>query len=642
MRVDWVRIVKLGANLIIPLGGVGRRFSNEGYLQPKPLIKVLGKPILFWTLDSLKLESDDRILIPYHHSLDHYNFPSIMKKSYPHARLLRIPRDTKGAAETVMFALKEMDDHDLSKKTICLDGDTFYDCDVVSLSKEFDFGGVFSFDSVADKPIYSYVKVDSNGIIEEIKEKQKISNRANTGCYVFNTGHELKQYASRSIEEYYDGNSELYISTIISRMLSDGHLFHNVMIDKDQINVLGTPYQVRLFASENSHRSEKLRFCFDLDNTLVTYPRIKDDYTTCDPIEANIKILKQLKEMGHTIIIHTARRMRTHSGNIGAVIADIGSLTIATLEKFEIPYDELIFGKPYANFYIDDLGISTASNISQEIGFHKNDIKERDFNEVTAKQIDVIIKNSRKKSILDGEIFWYENIPKSIVNLFPKYIGKNDGGGYIIEKIRGIPASKLYSDGLLTKDNLYEIIASIEKIHSSSYSRIMEDSIDIHANYIPKLTRRYESEDYSIFTGHKKFFEYITTKLGEYTQSGKSTKCVIHGDPVLRNILLADDGSVKFIDMRGEIGGNLSIIGDKWYDFAKLYQSLDGYDEILNGSFLDIEYKNDLKAVFRDYVEANYSKEILSWIEILKESLVFSLLPLHPEEKALQYYKLIS
>ena len=170
----------------------------------------------------------------------------------------------------------------------------------------------------------------------------------------------------------------------------------------------------------------------------------------------------------------------------------------------------------------------------------------------------------------------------------------------------------------------------------------MEDSIDIYANYTPKLTRRYVSEDYSKFTGHKKFFDYITTKLEEYEQSGKSVKCVIHGDPVLSNIILSDDGSVKFIDMRGEIGGKLSIIGDKWYDFAKLYQSLDGYDEILNGSFLDVEYKNDLKAVFRDYIEENYSKEILLWIEILKESLIFSLLPLHTEEKALLYYKLIS
>ena len=33
--------------IIIPLGGVGKRFSDLGYTDPKPLIKVQGKEIIF-------------------------------------------------------------------------------------------------------------------------------------------------------------------------------------------------------------------------------------------------------------------------------------------------------------------------------------------------------------------------------------------------------------------------------------------------------------------------------------------------------------------------------------------------------------------------------------------------------------------
>ena len=54
-------------------------------------------------------------------------------------------------------------------------------------------------------------------------------------------------------------------------------------------------------------------------------------------------------------------------------------------------------------------------------------------------------------------------ISQMVSQLVSKIHWENDGGGYIIEKIRGIPASKLYSDGLLNKDNLIEIIASIEE-----------------------------------------------------------------------------------------------------------------------------------------------------------------------------------
>ena len=41
--------------IIIPLGGIGKRFSELGYKDPKPLIKVLGKEIIFWVLDNLKI-----------------------------------------------------------------------------------------------------------------------------------------------------------------------------------------------------------------------------------------------------------------------------------------------------------------------------------------------------------------------------------------------------------------------------------------------------------------------------------------------------------------------------------------------------------------------------------------------------------
>jgi capsule biosynthesis phosphatase len=111
------------------------------------------------------------------------------------------------------------------------------------------------------------------------------------------------------------------------------------------------------------------RFCFDLDNTLVTYPTVKGDYTTVKPIEKNINFLKYLKSFGNTIIIYTARRMKTHHGNIGKINADIGKITFETLENFNIPYDEIYFGKPYADFYIDDLGVSCFDDLEKELGY---------------------------------------------------------------------------------------------------------------------------------------------------------------------------------------------------------------------------------------------------------------------------------
>jgi GTP:adenosylcobinamide-phosphate guanylyltransferase len=48
-------------NVIIPLGGVGSRFSSEGYARPKPLIRVLGTEMIFWVLDSLTVTPEDQV-----------------------------------------------------------------------------------------------------------------------------------------------------------------------------------------------------------------------------------------------------------------------------------------------------------------------------------------------------------------------------------------------------------------------------------------------------------------------------------------------------------------------------------------------------------------------------------------------------
>jgi len=69
---------------------------------------------------------------------------------------------------------------------------------------------------------------------------------------------------------------------------------------------------------------KKQRYCFDLDNTLVTFPTIPGDYSSVLPIQQNIDMLNYLKKLGHEIIIYTARRMKTHKGFIIIIIIFFG------------------------------------------------------------------------------------------------------------------------------------------------------------------------------------------------------------------------------------------------------------------------------------------------------------------------------
>jgi capsule biosynthesis phosphatase len=106
------------------------------------------------------------------------------------------------------------------------------------------------------------------------------------------------------------------------------------------------------------------RYCFDLDGVLAKISNLP--YSEREPLTQNILFLNKLYIEGNYIIIHTARRMKTHNSNIGKVVADIASETAIWLKENNVPYHELHFGKPYADFYIDDNAVRYQAGESLE------------------------------------------------------------------------------------------------------------------------------------------------------------------------------------------------------------------------------------------------------------------------------------
>lgn len=632
-------------NILIPLGGIGARFQSEGYTHPKPLINVLGKPMIFHVLDNLKLHPDDTIYIIYNGDLDKFGFGDEIRHHDPRIKLFKQDHHTAGAAETIMLGLQKLNDVELSKKTITIDCDTFYIYDVVNKFRTQTDNAVFCFVDTQKDPIYSYVKFENSPLITDIKEKEKISNYANTGCYCFSSGKLLLEYCQRIMSDFRSGKhdqKELYISGAIKRMLNDKYVFRANIISDDDFHCLGTPFQVKVFCKEHCKQFTKdnnLRICFDLDNTLVSYPEISGDYSSVKPNTKTIRICQHLKNLGYHIIIYTARRMKTHNSNVGACIADIGQLTLDTLEKFSIPYDEIHFGKPYADFYIDDLAIDPRFDLERELGIYMTDVSERDFNHIIAKSDNIVTKTGPADKI-KGEIFWYNNIPVSIKHLFPimyNYSPLSDA--YDMEKISGVSMSYLYATEAMSSKMLLNYLESLELIHNSSKC---ETSVDIYANYTRKIKDRYQKYNYSEFPNADKTYQKLIQFFDEYEKNKLGELSVVHGDPVFSNCMVNGYGQFKFIDMRGLQGNTETIYGDKWYDYGKVYQSIIGYDEILLDKTISIDYKSSMIKTFDKFVEEKYGAEILQKIKMIANSLLFTLIPLHHNEKCVKYYHLIT
>ena len=614
-------------NIVIPIGGIGQRFKDEGYLMPKPLINVLGKPMIYKVINSLNLDKDDNIYIVYNNQLKECNFEDLLKFYFPNKNIYFISLDflTRGAAETVLTGLNELPVKELNKEFLLIDCDTFYEEDIINIYKSSPNKNlIFNFTDTNPEPIFSYLEIDKNSKVNSIQEKNKISDHANTGAYGFESGVLLKRYC----EQVLNLNSELYISYVYNEMLKDNIKIYGQKISK--FHCVGTPLQLQIYCNKNKHQVNTLRICFDLDNTLVSYPKTIGDYSTVEPITKNINFLKFLKELGHTIIIYTARRMRTHSGNVGRVVADISRVTLDTLDKFDIPYDEIYFGKPYANFYIDDLAVNPSISMNQAIGVYDTEITPRTFNKVEYNQ-DKVIKTTSNP----GEIYWYQNIPKKCEYMFPK-IYDIIGNRIIMENIEGVSFSYLYTNKLLKVEQLTSLMTQLQMLHN--YQTEVKEYPKVYADYVQKLRDRYNGnrELYNKYTHAESIFKKLDTLLYDYDGAVYS---VIHGDPVFTNVLQTEQG-LKFIDMKGKIGDELTIIGDTYYDLAKVYQSILGYDFILNDIELDNVYISEFKTAF----ESLFNKEGLRNLKIITASLFFTLMPLHTEDqdKFAKYFKIIN
>ena len=255
-------------NIIIPLGGKGERFANNGYIDPKPLIQIFEKRMIEYVLDNLNI-SNNKIIIIYNKKLDHYhyNFSTFINDKYPFVHLVAI-NDTKGAVETLYLGINEMLNNHSSlyhNKCLILDCDTFYTEDIIKIFKESNDNMVFYTKNDEVAPLYSYIELDSDfSTIINIKEKQKISDNANTGAYAFMNINELYTYCQHVLDNNITFNNEPYTSCVISEMIKSNLTFKGYELKKEYVFSLGTPDAVK------NYKDNTYAFLFDLDGTLVT------------------------------------------------------------------------------------------------------------------------------------------------------------------------------------------------------------------------------------------------------------------------------------------------------------------------------------------------------------------------------------
>ena len=97
-----------------------------------------------------------------------------------------------------------------------------------------------------------------------------------------------------------------------------------------------------------------MRLCIDIDGTLCHLRAPGEGYADVAPLPGAAERLRQWRREGHTVILATARHMKTCQGNPGMALARQGATLFDWLARHGFEYDEIWFGKPHADVYIDD------------------------------------------------------------------------------------------------------------------------------------------------------------------------------------------------------------------------------------------------------------------------------------------------
>ena len=206
-------------NVLIPMAGAGSRFEKAGYTFPKPLIEVNNKPMIQVVVENLNLEANYIYIVQKSHR-DKFNLDTMLNLITPNCKIIDVDGITEGAACTALIA-KELINND--EPLFFANSDQFVEWnsnDFMYKMQESDVdGGIVTFES--KHPKWSFAKIDENGFVTEVAEKNPISNLATVGYYFWKKGSDFVKYAEDMINKDIRVNNEFYVCPVFNQAISN-------------------------------------------------------------------------------------------------------------------------------------------------------------------------------------------------------------------------------------------------------------------------------------------------------------------------------------------------------------------------------------------------------------------------------------
>ena len=242
-------------NIVMPLAGLGSRFqclaeTHPEYRKPKPFILVKGIPMVQWATASLPpFETKKLIFIIRTEQEQEYSLSQELKKLYgPDITVIIIPTITQGAAETVLFAKKYIN---VNEPLIVCDSDHYVDSEAMKkgIAENQDIDGLIPVFR-AIEPKWSFSHVGEDGYVDQVAEKNPISEFANIGIYYFRDGRDFVEGAEQMIHDNERVKNEFYIAPIYNKLIEKKKKIK--LVFPSFVYGLGTPEDLNAFINNSS------------------------------------------------------------------------------------------------------------------------------------------------------------------------------------------------------------------------------------------------------------------------------------------------------------------------------------------------------------------------------------------------------
>ena len=237
--------------LILPMAGKGSRFSEIGYLEPKPMLPIGDFPMFLTVLANVYDIRIYSITIVKQESLElNLDLKALFTPMGIKVNLVNLLTFTDGAASTVEFGLTNLDS-DLPVVIVNSDqyvvGNlvSFYDALVSGL-----YSGVILGMNDTD-PKWSYMRLNKDGFVSEVVEKVVVSNLATVGIYGFASAQLCRNAISLMKELEFRVNGEFYVAPAYNFLPADSKPIHHINLGAvgDVMFGLGIPIDYESFLS---------------------------------------------------------------------------------------------------------------------------------------------------------------------------------------------------------------------------------------------------------------------------------------------------------------------------------------------------------------------------------------------------------